>query len=459
MRARHDSFIAVFRAADPLGSDDFRLLCDQVAATPDPKLLQEFLAALNRDLVRRVESGAAGDADVGRQSLRGPHGSESGRHGGRGRDAGERRDALVPRPGDRRGLRGGEPGAAAAGSARGPRRHREPAPAVQGPRDGGAGDALARHGRRGRHRARGAVRAPLSQRHLRGARARARQGERRVLRALGGGVRRAQPALSRDPGRPRGARVGRGGARRARGGADGIRDPGHGPAHPPNEHAAAGLASRAARRRAGRRPFPRGRRAHRGQGDPGRAGHEQRPLAGLAGRLHPARAPAERRALAVQRARARGRARRFEPAAPRPRGGGRAPLRAHRGQPRAAAVAGRRAVCAALSGPVSAAGAAERDARGGGGAPGLGGVARLPARGDRRRLPPDPVRRHRAMQPVRDRPSRMVRAPPLHEALATSVRRRPAHQGGCDEDLPGSGGIPEQAGRDGGRRHRGAHPR
>ena len=54
-----------------------------------------------------------------------------------------------------------------------------------------------------------------------------------------------------------------------------------------------------------------------------------------------------------------------------PRGGGRAPPRAHRGQPRAAAVAGRRAVCGALSGPVSPDGAAERDARGGGGAPGL----------------------------------------------------------------------------------------
>ena len=63
MRARHDSFLGVFRAADPLGSDDFRLLCDQVVATPDPKLLQEFLAALNRDLVRRVETGAAGDAE------------------------------------------------------------------------------------------------------------------------------------------------------------------------------------------------------------------------------------------------------------------------------------------------------------------------------------------------------------------------------------------------------------
>jgi hypothetical protein len=32
-----------------------------VAATHEPKLLQEFLAVLNRDLVRRVESGAAGD--------------------------------------------------------------------------------------------------------------------------------------------------------------------------------------------------------------------------------------------------------------------------------------------------------------------------------------------------------------------------------------------------------------
>src|SRR4030095_2374239 len=61
MRARHDTFLGVFRAADPLGSDDFRLLCDQVAATRDPKLLQEFLAVLNRDLARRIESGAAGD--------------------------------------------------------------------------------------------------------------------------------------------------------------------------------------------------------------------------------------------------------------------------------------------------------------------------------------------------------------------------------------------------------------
>ena len=54
MRARHDTFLGVFRAADPLGSDEFRLLCDEVAATPDPKLLHEFLAALNRDLVRRL---------------------------------------------------------------------------------------------------------------------------------------------------------------------------------------------------------------------------------------------------------------------------------------------------------------------------------------------------------------------------------------------------------------------
>ena len=61
MRARHDTFVGVFRAADPPGSDDFRLLCDQVAATHDPKLLHEFLAVLNRDLVQRVESGAAGD--------------------------------------------------------------------------------------------------------------------------------------------------------------------------------------------------------------------------------------------------------------------------------------------------------------------------------------------------------------------------------------------------------------
>jgi hypothetical protein len=61
MRARHDTFVGVFRAADPPGSDDFRLLCDEVAATHEPKLLQEFLAVLNRDLVRRVESGAAGD--------------------------------------------------------------------------------------------------------------------------------------------------------------------------------------------------------------------------------------------------------------------------------------------------------------------------------------------------------------------------------------------------------------
>ena len=61
MRARHDTFLGVFRAADPLGSDDFRHLCEQVAATADPRLLQEFLAALNRDLARRVESGAAGD--------------------------------------------------------------------------------------------------------------------------------------------------------------------------------------------------------------------------------------------------------------------------------------------------------------------------------------------------------------------------------------------------------------
>ena len=77
-----------------------------------------------------------------------------------------------------------------------------------------------------------------------------------------------------------------------------------------------------------------------------------------------ARAPAERRALALQRARAGGRARRFEQAAARPCGGGRAPLRAHRGQP-CAPVPGRRAVCGAVSGPVSPDGAAERDARGG----------------------------------------------------------------------------------------------
>jgi signal transduction histidine kinase len=61
MRARHDTFLGVFRAADPPGSDDFRLLRDQLAATADPKLLHDFLAALNRDLARRVESGAADD--------------------------------------------------------------------------------------------------------------------------------------------------------------------------------------------------------------------------------------------------------------------------------------------------------------------------------------------------------------------------------------------------------------
>src|SRR5688572_13637130 len=63
MHARHDTFLGVFRAADPLGSDDFRLLCDQVAATPDAKLLQEFLAALNRDLARRVEHAAMDDVE------------------------------------------------------------------------------------------------------------------------------------------------------------------------------------------------------------------------------------------------------------------------------------------------------------------------------------------------------------------------------------------------------------
>ncbi len=61
MRARHDSFLEVFRAPNPLESDDFRVLCDKVGATSDSKLLQEFLLALNRDLVRRVESGAEGD--------------------------------------------------------------------------------------------------------------------------------------------------------------------------------------------------------------------------------------------------------------------------------------------------------------------------------------------------------------------------------------------------------------
>jgi len=61
MRARHDAFLGVFRAVDPLVSNDFRLLCDQVAATPESTLLQEFLAALNGDLARRVESGAADD--------------------------------------------------------------------------------------------------------------------------------------------------------------------------------------------------------------------------------------------------------------------------------------------------------------------------------------------------------------------------------------------------------------
>jgi hypothetical protein len=62
MRTRHDTFLGVFRAADPPASDDFRLLRDQVAETSDPKLVHEFLAALNSDLVRRVESSPSDDA-------------------------------------------------------------------------------------------------------------------------------------------------------------------------------------------------------------------------------------------------------------------------------------------------------------------------------------------------------------------------------------------------------------
>ena len=61
MRARQSRFLEVFRAPNPLGSDGFRLVCDTVAATPDPGLLQDFFAAMNRDLVAGVERGAARD--------------------------------------------------------------------------------------------------------------------------------------------------------------------------------------------------------------------------------------------------------------------------------------------------------------------------------------------------------------------------------------------------------------
>ena len=61
MRARDDAFLEIFRASSPLVSEAFRVLCDKVGATADAKLLQDFLAALNRDLARRVDSGAEGD--------------------------------------------------------------------------------------------------------------------------------------------------------------------------------------------------------------------------------------------------------------------------------------------------------------------------------------------------------------------------------------------------------------
>ena len=351
----------------------------------------------------------------------------------------------------------------AARAPRGPGRHGELSPAVPHPRDGGGRHALAGHGGCGRRRARGAVGPPVPERDLRGARARPVAGERRVLRALGGGVLRAQPALPGDRGGPRGAHLGRRRARRARRGADGGRHHAHGAAHAACEHAAAVLAARAARpgRDGGR--STRRRRADRGQGRSRSCWPRAAPAGGgLAGatpsRARPGRAvelwPFNERVLEAALDRS-------EPAAPGPRRGGRVAPRAHRGRaPVGRPTARRRAVRGAFLAPYRRARAPQS------GTPAAGRRVRT------RRTWLDPLLgatgdaclaiRYAAIERcsrVRDRRTRMVRAPPLHEAPAAPVERRSRTSGGCDEDLPGAGGIPQPASRDGGRRHRGAHPR
>src|SRR5262245_11051042 len=61
MRARHDAFTELFRAPNPTRSDGFGLVCDKVATADDPTLLQDFFAALNRELASRVENAPEGD--------------------------------------------------------------------------------------------------------------------------------------------------------------------------------------------------------------------------------------------------------------------------------------------------------------------------------------------------------------------------------------------------------------
>ena len=62
MRTRHEAFLEVFRAPNPFASEEFRRLCEKVGAAADARPLQDFLIALNHDLVRRIEGGH-GDAE------------------------------------------------------------------------------------------------------------------------------------------------------------------------------------------------------------------------------------------------------------------------------------------------------------------------------------------------------------------------------------------------------------
>ena len=242
MRARHDSFLEVFRAPNPLESDDFRVLCDKVGATSDSKLLQEFLLALNRDLVRRVESGAEGDVTWAvNLCVALSAASHEAMVSGLG--------ALV----NDGALWFHDPLIAVAFEAASQAppllelladlvdtesyllQFRVRAMEALVTRSPGTVDADAV-----------GLEAQSALRFLnaifeeldRGA----GQGRRRVLRALVRGLCRAQSPLSRDRRRPGGARLGRGGARRARRGADRVRKHADGAAHPAHQYAAAVLA-------------------------------------------------------------------------------------------------------------------------------------------------------------------------------------------------------------------------
>jgi signal transduction histidine kinase len=61
MRARLEPFSEVFRAPNPAASDEFHRLCERLGAATEPRAPQEFLVAMNLEVLRRLE---AGDGDA-----------------------------------------------------------------------------------------------------------------------------------------------------------------------------------------------------------------------------------------------------------------------------------------------------------------------------------------------------------------------------------------------------------